>query len=399
MKKQLLTIISLSILGIIFVQAQISTPNGVVGSTINSTTGNVGIGTNNPSHLLTAEGNGQFDSNTSTNTPNPLNVSLGGTYRSNIPGSNSNLKLDLYFNKFNNRSGFGVSDGLVEYQATTRAGRAFFVNDGTIVMDIISNGNIGIGTSAPEAIQMPGIPAGGLLWLKGKNNNPENQYINFRNPAVYDNDISGMSWRPPDVLFGRYKNEILWSFKETHGSQLGEAIVRAYIGDVQGYQYFNKFVIAPDKGNVGIGTSNPSSKLEITSGVTNDCGLNLTSASTTTPNTKLLSVDAQGKVILTEGSEGSLGNSWNLTGNIATDPAANFIGTTDNQPFVFKTNNDERMRITADGKLGLGTSNFSCTECSKYKLFVKDGISAEKVKVDITSANGWTDYVFKKTIN
>lgn len=32
----------------------------------------------------------------------------------------------------------------------------------------------------------------------------------------------------------------------------------------------------------------------------------------------------------------------------------------------------------------------------KYKLFVKDGIRTEKVKVDIASANGWADYVFKK---
>ncbi|HAO08227.1 MULTISPECIES: hypothetical protein [Chryseobacterium] len=38
--------------------------------------------------------------------------------------------------------------------------------------------------------------------------------------------------------------------------------------------------------------------------------------------------------------------------------------------------------ITADGE--------------KYKLFVKDGIRTEKVKVDIAANNGWADYVFEK---
>lgn len=32
----------------------------------------------------------------------------------------------------------------------------------------------------------------------------------------------------------------------------------------------------------------------------------------------------------------------------------------------------------------------------KYKLFVKDGIKTEKVKVDIAANNGWADYVFEK---
>jgi len=32
----------------------------------------------------------------------------------------------------------------------------------------------------------------------------------------------------------------------------------------------------------------------------------------------------------------------------------------------------------------------------RYKLFVKDGIRTEKVKVDIAASNGWADYVFEK---
>jgi hypothetical protein len=49
--------------------------------------------------------------------------------------------------------------------------------------------------------------------------------------------------------------------------------------------------------------------------------------------------------------------SWNITGNSATSPATNFIGTTDKQAFVFKTNNKEQMRILAAGRIGIGIKN------------------------------------------
>ncbi|MFP3593700.1 hypothetical protein [Chryseobacterium sp. SIMBA_038] len=43
--------------------------------------------------------------------------------------------------------------------------------------------------------------------------------------------------------------------------------------------------------------------------------------------------------------------SWNLTGNPGTNPTTNFLGTTDNQPLIFKTNNAEKFRITEGNKI------------------------------------------------
>ncbi len=46
---------------------------------------------------------------------------------------------------------------------------------------------------------------------------------------------------------------------------------------------------------------------------------------------------------------GGGGDGWGLEGNGATTPATNFLGTTDDQPVAFRTNDVERMRLTEDG--------------------------------------------------
>lgn len=58
--------------------------------------------------------------------------------------------------------------------------------------------------------------------------------------------------------------------------------------------------------------------------------------------------------------------------------------------------------IGNNGTIGIGQftnqlpANGIASDGQKYKLFVKDGIRSEKVKVDIASSNGWADYVFEK---
>lgn len=140
---------------------------------------------------------------------------------------------------------------------------------------------------------------------------------------------------------------------------------------------------------------------------------------------------------------------WSLTGNAGTT-GLNFIGTTDARALIFKTNNLNRFLISSSGnftfytgemffhapvstnaftisrnlnqvtrklylrvdttedsenlflmqdggKVSVGlTQTPTCLDCNEYRLFVKDGIKTEKVKVDIAADNGWADYVFAK---
>lgn len=48
---------------------------------------------------------------------------------------------------------------------------------------------------------------------------------------------------------------------------------------------------------------------------------------------------------------------WGLTGNAGTNPATNFIGTSDNKTFKIRTNNYVRMTITNGGKVGIGNGS------------------------------------------
>lgn len=121
------------------------------------------------------------------------------------------------------------------------------------------------------------------------------------------------------------------------------------IADGQG----NRRINVDANGNVGIGTITPTAQLHTTgavrfAGLTNDNSLN-----------RILATDANGNFYYRDASTlGGNGNTgWNLTGNAGTDLATNFIGTTDNQALVFKTNNTEKIRISSDGLIGIGTAS------------------------------------------
>ena len=61
------------------------------------------------------------------------------------------------------------------------------------------------------------------------------------------------------------------------------------------------------------------------------------------------------------GTGGSGNPAWELTGNAATNPTQNFLGTTDNNPLNIRTNNQERIHISADGRVGVANSTPNAT--------------------------------------
>ena len=147
-------------------------------------------------------------------------------------------------------------------------------------------------------------------------------------------------------------------------------------------------------GNVGIGTTTPSERLEVSNGnlaISNTdntarqlrlyepsgSGTNYTAfraqaqgsditytlpASLTTTNTVatgILQTDGGGTLSWLDPTALATATAWALTGNSIT--GTEFLGTTNNQPLVIRTNNTERLRITATGNVGIGTATPAAT--------------------------------------
>ena len=72
-------------------------------------------------------------------------------------------------------------------------------------------------------------------------------------------------------------------------------------------------------------------------------------------------------------NKASTTNSWSTTGNAGTSYATNFLGTTDNTGFKFRTNNTQRMLIDSLGNIGIGSNPSFSASPNQEKLLVDAG--------------------------
>ncbi|MBK6966772.1 MAG: tail fiber domain-containing protein [Bacteroidales bacterium] len=121
---------------------------------------------------------------------------------------------------------------------------------------------------------------------------------------------------------------------------------------------------------VGIGTDNPATSFDVHGTFSVVDG--------TQGAGKVLTSDAAGKTSWTNSSA----SNWSLTGNAGTSPGSNFIGTTDNNPLVFKVNN------LPAGKIDQMMFNTSFGVISMYSNTTGSGNTAQGFKALYANSTG-----------
>lgn len=236
--------------------------------------------------------------------------------------------------------------------------------NGTEKVRVIANGNTGIGTTAPIR----------LLNVNSSANNVESS-------AIYSKANSGLGLilgiaANPDPYTGGGSALNGKTFVHSTGGQDMQIATTTANAIEFGTNGTNRMYIN-SAGNVGIGTTTPAGKLDITSSTD---GLLIPRVALTATNAAApLTAPTTSELVYNTATAGvspnnvipgyyywdgakwimlATGNNsdWSLTGNAGTSAATNFVGTTDAVDFVTRTNNTEKTRITSAGDMGIGTA-------------------------------------------
>ncbi|MBX2841665.1 MAG: hypothetical protein KTR26_07830 [Flammeovirgaceae bacterium] len=325
-----------------FAQTQLYVPGGNIGN--NTTNNNVGLGgVASPAMTLTLTNSPATGTNATGITWSNTNPTNYGIFRTAGSWAGDYQQLNLSW-----------STGII---LDPSAGGGNY-NKGYVDVKgkglMVTNGKLGVGTNNPAAKLEVNLGNGGRIFTgyQGK---------------------SGMSFLP--VSSGSY-------FHIHNTSNVGVNGLQFSQGDNVGQSPIMTMLA---NGNVGIGTNNPTTKLY----VEDDLSAHIRAYNSQSSGQSLVDAGKSGV--------GHVGMIANLSGSVNYGIPNGTVGVFSTfSDLVFGTgfsNNDgtEKMRITKDGKVGIGTTN---TSNGNYKLYVKDGIRTEKVKVDVSS--NWADFVFEE---
>lgn len=289
--------------------------------------GNVGIGTSSPTALLHLS--------TPTTTDTVIRLDRNNTERASVAGVFDGLLL-------NGAQVVRLSTGSTER------------------VRIDANGNVGVGTSSPGAA----VDVANGAMLRITNDAASLRLRSSTTPTNYGEvaiDSSGTTY------FTSQTGNVFLSAMGAAGQVLfrsGGGVERMRIDA---------------SGNVGIGTSSPSSKLEVSNGANSNGALKVSTTGTAAGNFASMNF-VTGTAVWTAGTEASNGRFF-IYSNAASRDQLSFSGgtnsdvtltTTGTGTFRFNTGSTERLRIDTNGNLGIGTTTPSAQGLSVLKSGATD---------------------------
>ena len=252
--------------------------------------GNVGIGTTNPTYRLEAHNNATANAALLYSSTSETTVAIGSTSNSN------NANVIWYTDSgtgqiFRGGTGFSAWAGALSLNIYNSNGPIGFHPGATAnVLYLTTGGLVGIGITTPQAP---------LSFANSVGNK-----IDFYHSTVSTGDRYGIQVQSDQLIIHSGAGGL-----STGGILLGKSTTST----------FTEAMRITNGGNVGIGTTSPTYKFEVSDG---------TRTGIINPNATLDGI---------------------------------FIGIKQAKPLVFGTNDAERMRITSAGLVGIGTTNVTST--------------------------------------
>ncbi|MBI1287936.1 MAG: hypothetical protein GC178_10185 [Flavobacteriales bacterium] len=257
--------------------------------------------------------------------------------------------------------------------------------DWTISGNDMSNtntGNIGIGTTTPDRqLNIESATGPQMLFTRNDNNTTDGEVMG---ELLFDNNDD----TAPSSVDAAAVIRATASGPQGNSNKGGNILFLTKNNAAGGANATEMMRIAAN-GNIGVGTSTPVQKLDVAGSIRMVDG---NQAIGYIPVS-----DANGKMTWTDPTGLVTGDAWGLTGNAGTTPGTNFIGTTDNQAISFKTNDLERVRVAANGALGIGTTTPNTGSYgTTNRIDIRDENGNLSDISQTVAGNGYPGYYFVK---
>jgi len=299
-----------------------------------ATTGNVGIGTTSPGLKLDVAGEMVFTNGTNSSHADWSSFNRGLMFPSTSGGSSNPGALITY------TQGNNWGDNIIFATRSNNGG------SGVERMRITSDGNVGIGTTAPRTSENLTV-MGATTAISSSN--PVNLGVFASDSMAIDKGgsigLGGSLTGTTPTVFG-----YIWGRKENATNDNRNGYL-AFGTAVEGAPWANEWMRITSAGNVGIGTTSPGAKLDVSgsftaSGVARFTGGNIGDVNTTPvaiPNNKLIKF------------ERAADTNWAGVIGAGTNDVLAISGV---GGILFGTGSSatERVRIDSTGNVGIGTA-------------------------------------------